>query len=465
MKIRRLMDSIGLGFGILICLALSACHKPPPFSPAAKTARLNWNLETTVGVYKKNGNSNPKWDFSAGRALTEFAQIRAGVVDTNETWSDVISADATAAVQAGCDDPMVNYLYIRYGMDQSSSKEAFTTAYLKMASDMNSSSYPPIRKFYASIRALKQYEAANRHPAKWPSEISDLDQQMRDDVSEMLNDKTTPSVEIYQASREFLTLWGRTPGSHQKHYDLIETKFFANWPDDPFPWMLKGECYIAFAWDARGNGDASTVTADGLQLFKTNLDTAEDAFGHAWKLDPKDPWIAEEMITVELGQGKSRDRMELWFKRAMDLDPNDYAACSDKLYYLEPKWYGSDADQLAFGHECLQSTNWGGRVPLVLLDAHAAICGRLDPSDQPAYWKQPTVWPDIKSAFDRFFELNPDAVGWHHDYAHYAYLCGQWDEFLHQTTLFTSGTNYSYFGGKDAFDYMVETAKSVTGGK
>ena len=30
--------------------------------------------------------------------------------------------------------------------------------------------------------------------------------------------------------------------------------------------------------------------------------------------------------------------MELWFQRAMELNPNDYDACNYKLLYLEPKW-------------------------------------------------------------------------------------------------------------------------------
>ena len=64
--------------------------------------------------------------------------------------------------------------------------------------------------------------------------------------------------------------------------------------------------------------------------------------------------------------------MELWFDRAMELDPNDYDACYYKLYYLEPKWYGSVKDMLDFGRECVDSKVWGGRVPLVLTDAHYA---------------------------------------------------------------------------------------------
>jgi hypothetical protein len=64
------------------------------------------------------------------------------------------------AAQAGCKDPMLTYLYIKFAMDQTNSKEAFTEAFIATANAMNSSSYPPIRKFYASLRAEQQYTYA-----------------------------------------------------------------------------------------------------------------------------------------------------------------------------------------------------------------------------------------------------------------------------------------------------------------
>jgi len=109
---------------------------------------------------------------------------------------------------------------------------------------------------------------------------------------------------------------------------------------------------------------------------------------------------------------------------------------------------------------------WGGHVPLILMDAHREYSLYIqDENEKKNYWKQPDVWPDMKAAFDRFFALNPDATGWHHDYAWYAYQCGQWDEFNRQIRQFSYGTNYAYFGGKDAFDLMVQTAAKNSSAK
>ena len=165
------------------------------------------------------------------------------------------------------------------------------------------------------------------------------------------------------------------------------------------------------------------------------------------------------MITVVLGKQKSRDKMEIWFNRAMALDPNYYDACSAKLYYLEPKWYGSTEDMLEFGRECVTNHDWGGHIPLILLDAHKSIQRQyIDDSEKSNYWKQPEVWSDLKSAFERFFELNPDAIGWYHDYAKYAYQAGQWDT-LNRIIPKLGQINYSFFGGTNEFNKMLQQAK------
>ena len=120
------------------------------------------------------------------------------------------------------------------------------------------------------------------------------------------------------------------------------------------------------------------------------------------------------MMRVELGQGKGRPRMELWFKRAADLNPNYYDAFYAKLYYLEPKWYGSPKDMIEFGRECVNSKKWGGQVPLILKDAHEALIKYEPAKDKPGYWKRPEVWKDINAAFEKFFALNPQENGWRH---------------------------------------------------
>ena len=164
------------------------------------------------------------------------------------------------------------------------------------------------------------------------------------------------------------------------------------------------------------------------------------------------------MLRVELGQGKSRDRMELWFSRAMGIDTNSDAACYEKFLYVQPMWYGNPEEMLVFGRECAASTKWGGQVPLMLVTAHEWLSGwNKDAAAKQQYWKNPAVWQDVKMAYEKFFKLNPSETGWRHNYARHAYWAEQWDDLNKQLPLLGK-VNYEYFGGKLEFDKMAAEA-------
>ena len=165
------------------------------------------------------------------------------------------------------------------------------------------------------------------------------------------------------------------------------------------------------------------------------------------------------MIRVLMGLSGDRPEMELWFNRAMKLDTNNYAACGNKLYFLDPRWHGSREEVLAFGKECLASKQWGGTVPLILVDAHRAVQAYFynKEPERSEYWLRPEVWPDIKASYERFFALNPTDTARHQNYALYAYRCQQWGELNRQLSLLRS-TNFTFFGGQQAFDKMVKEA-------
>jgi|SRR5208282_3678149 len=450
-----------------LLLAATGCKKAaapgsnhPTLSPEqAKEQSLEWNLKTLVEAYEQAGHTSPKWDEPAKRALTEFARSRSQCTESNEAWGLIISSNCIVAVEAGCDDPMIHYLYVRFCMNQTNSAQAFTGAFCQTAKDMQKSTYPPVRKFYAAARALDQiiftYGTNTGNQPIW-GEITPL---IGQNVEAALNDKTMPAREAYEIANKALYLISGDTNQFQHAYDCVEKPLLENWPDDDTTWLLKGTAFIDMAWHARGSGWAYTVSAKGWEHFSERLATAQEALEHAWKLNPKDPEIAHQMMTVMLGQGGGRDRMELWFDRAMVLDPNDDVACSRKLYYLEPKWYGSREAMLEFGRECATNQAWGGHVPLILLDVHKSIQRQyVNDSEKNDYWKQPEVWADIKTAFDRFFELNPDAIGWYHDYAWYAYQAGQWDT-LNKIIPKLGPINYNFFGGTNEFDKMVQLAK------
>ncbi|MGH7951448.1 MAG: hypothetical protein ACREFE_05960, partial [Limisphaerales bacterium] len=294
-----------VGISLALCFGFSACSKK--ISPeAARQLRLDWNLKTTVTAYLQTGNTDPSWDEAATNALIEFARSRSGLV-LDDDWAENIREDCNAAVKAGCDDPLVRYLYIRFCMNQINSREAFADAFSKMQEDMEQSSYPPVRKFYASLRTLEQvyYADGTNADGRTTSQLADS---MVEELTQMLGDSTTPPEEVYEACNQGLYELSGGRKRYENCYQQIEPPLFKNWPKESMSWLLKGEVYIQMAWFARGNGYANTVTDDQWKSFRKNLAVAEESLNKAWKLNPDDKRIPHEMMTLELGQGKGRDR-------------------------------------------------------------------------------------------------------------------------------------------------------------
>ena len=465
MKFPRLRSLIWVGLCIAACLIVVACNKTDAskkLSPeAVRQMQLDWNLKTLVESYQEIGETDSKWDEPAKRALTEFARARSQAIETNEPWAQIIATNCDVAVKAGCDDPMIAYLYARLSLDQTNSPKVFTDAFLKAAQDMQQSSYPSIRKFYAWQRAGEQVLYTYGYGTNIPPEISQIGiwNSATTNLQAAISDKTMPPEEVYQVCHDLLETWKGSKDQYDQLYQSIRPRLDENWPNESAVWLLKGEVYIEMAWHARGSGYANDVTKEGWKLFGEHLAVADSALKKAWQLNSKDERIPIQMIRVAEGRQKDRDEMELWFGRAMTINPNCYEACKDKLHYLYPQWYGSREEMVAFGRECVASTNWGGNVPLILADAHWKYWLYLNDSEEKSnYWKRPDVWPDIKAAFDRFFELNPDATSYYHNYVWYAYKCEQWDK-LNELIPKLGPVNYAYFGGRDEFDKMVQLAK------
>jgi len=95
---------------------------------AKQKAALAWNLGILVGAYDVIGSRNPKWDADARRGLTMTARIWADDPTRPGDSGDQAWYAFRRAVKAGCDDPLVQYLDVRFSSDdQTSLDEAHAT--------------------------------------------------------------------------------------------------------------------------------------------------------------------------------------------------------------------------------------------------------------------------------------------------------------------------------------------------
>lgn len=427
--------------------------RPVILSQPAATRR-QWMLQALRQGYLATGRTNALWDAKVQAAFEAFADYTR--VST-ETWP-VLQKALAAAVATGCDDPMIQYMRARY-RDEARAEEKTALELLRAHDAMLRSKHHPVLKFFAGLRAVQSARAADKATkrtsrAAWTTA----------NLEDIARDTNAPVDEVFEAANLWIEHSGTKAWIEHVTSDL-DPILAKNWGQTERWFRFRGRTEMRRAWGDRGGGYANTVTEAGWEGFKEHLDKAEEFLAKSWQMNSNSAETAYLMMRLELGQGRGRSRMETWFNRAMSVDTNFYDAALLMSFYLEPRWHGSDATALAFGRSCVASDNWGGRVPLVLADLHHSLATYHNMSNSPAYWHEPNVWRDVKSSYEKYFKLNPDAVGWRHNYARDAYDCGEYSVFLEQTKLFANGTNHAFFGGQQKFQEMMERASAAPGGQ
>lgn len=183
--------------------------------------------------------------------------------------------------------------------------------------------------------------------------------------------------------------------------------------------FLEGAFHVDLAWAYRGSGWASTVTREGWRGMAEQLAIAERTLTEAAKEYPNSAKLAVKMITVELGQGRGRARMEEWFQRAITADPNECAAYDRKMYYLQPKWYGSMTDVIAFARECVATGRWEARIPMVALHG---VC-----DNNSAMISAEENWAFFENTAKNILKRYPKSIRYRTQYLSLAANSGKWD--------------------------------------
>lgn len=427
------------------------------FAEATQATRA-WREQTSLDYYAKHGLRDARWDADAKVVLKEFS-ARGTLTDSKATADAEARLDRTirSVKKAGCGDPLLNYIFVRVARaNDGLNWKAYADEMQPVTDALMASQAPCHWKLWACLRTADAMESAAPDKRKLPAKAYQFRDSAVVELFHILKDPALPAEEFYQSADGVAKFFKPYKGPFGDTFLALESVVLARWSNDARAHLTMGDFYVDHAWNARGGSYAEKVTDQGRKDFEQRLRVAARHLERAWKLDPSDARIAKRMMSVELGQGEGRDRMEVWFQRAMKLSPDDTSTAHSKLYYLEPKWHGSPEEMLAFGRECVTNAAWGGDVALTLVDAHRRLAGYVEQKEQQAeYWKQPTVWRDLKLAYDRHFKDQPTAD--RQAFIRYAYRCEQWDV-LHRELKFLAKPNHAFFGGKDEFDKMARLA-------
>jgi tetratricopeptide (TPR) repeat protein len=211
-----------------------------------------------------------------------------------------------------------------------------------------------------------------------------------------------------------------------------------------------GIVHISYAWEARGSGFANTITEEGHRIFKMRLSTAKEYLEKAYSLDPSDPVVPAELITVAMGMGLGRNEVEKQFQRAIIADSTDHQAYFSKLLYLMPKWFGSKEEMFSFARESVRKAPPKTRIPLVLPVAHWEMYQRS--GENSSYFRNPNIWKEMKEVYQTVTKSFPEEKTTRNWFARTAYLAGDYDTAREELKKIGDDWDKDAWNNKSTFD-------------
>ena len=394
--------------------ALLAEDRPIPQDPArqarAALERLEGNRRTLAGAYDRVGKKDPKWDRPAREALEAAALSFSHAADPGAGPEDVFGP-ARRAVDAGCDDPLILFLLADSSRPPNVPDPAeLERRRLAAAAAMERGDYPPLRK------ALALAGAGMIRARKAPATPEDRKEAARLFAAALALAPRDVAKEAKRAEVEgdwFDLVKGliagyRAIGLDQKTaHEKVDAALSPAASLKAFRLQIKAASLIDEAWEARGHGMAGSVTEKGGRTFEACLGESYKALIQAWSADPKGYRTPTLMLRIMTGLGGERAEMEAWFRRAMELKGDNAVACAEKMNYLDPKWYGSREELMAFRQACRATGNWRGGLTLVAADAHVRWSMQLDQAEMIEYLHSPEVWGEVKAIYDEYLGHYP----------------------------------------------------------
>lgn len=412
-------------FVLLASVFVDAVEIDPAIAKQRLADGLAWERKISVEAYKSFGVRDPKWDADAIAALEAQARYSSDNVEGLSAGIIKQLEASKRAIGKGCTDPLIRHAFnIILISENMADPQASYMVQAQTAKAIRISRHHDFRKALVEIALAKtanELSPQDRN-ATTDKDFTDSLENARKLFTLCCADKEIPpdrivglgtfliEVAANGADREQVLAWALDGLTKEQR---ISAPILA----------LAVSVYTNYAWDARGHGYADTVTAQGWAAMEKRLKIAENCAEQAFLADPYIRATPKGMLSVELGQKKGLKRLDLWFSRGVALNPNDYELYSHYMYYLEPKWHGSDEQMLNFVKVSNAPKNWKAGLPLLLADYHSSMAAYEE--NQLVYFKRPEVWKDIKDCYEEFLQRYPNAMVERTKYMRFAAYCKQ----------------------------------------
>ena len=179
-------------------------------------------------------------------------------------------------------------------------------------------------------------------------------------------------------------------------------KWIAAYPDSVTPQLSLAGLYNNYAWAARGNGMADTVSSKGWRLFGERNAQAKAILIRAASLKEKDPQWYSLMQELAKDEGWDQNEARELMDQAAAFEPNFFGFYRNYSIYLLPQWYGNPGDILALAEEVASKRTEPEASILYsrIMSTLACYCGQKPEQLKAADWQKLQIgFANIEKAY------------------------------------------------------------------
>lgn len=172
-------------------------------------------------------------------------------------------------------------------------------------------------------------------------------------------------------------------------------KWIAAKPESAAARISLAEAYGGYAWHARGNGYANSVSDRGWELFNEREGLAAQTLADAARLKEKCPYWYESMQAIALSQGWDKEQARELLEIAAASEPDYYHFYREYANFLQPKWYGEEGEVEAFAEDAADRMG-GPKGDILYFEISSLVACQCDAQDDAM---QNMSWARIKRGY------------------------------------------------------------------
>jgi hypothetical protein len=199
-------------------------------------------------------------------------------------------------------------------------------------------------------------------------------------------------------------------------------------PKKAFVAVAEVEYWIDYAWDARGEGYASSVTPEGWKFFKQRLEKAEITLIATKSYAAELPIWYDQMMIVQSALDRPDDERNKTFIEGAKKFKTYYPTYFTMLNYLLPKWGGrweTVDNMVKWSVENTKDVDGDTMYARLYWYAYQST------EDGNSFFKKtPAKWPLMKKGFDDLMLRHPKSKWNLNNYAKFACIAGDKKTYL-----------------------------------